>query len=281
MIDNTAPVATFSEQAFNNGYSKGIVNINEGVQPVNGWDISSNNMSLSRKFSNPIEYELPIKDFAQNPSSALVSIKNATNIIFEYGVFDGGNNDMHIVSSGEISGKSLISSNSIYKAEALFVRTSGNIDASLLRGKAFLYTYHGEGSSASCRYSELRYNYGYNPQSGLRIVNKEHWTNVLGRYFTEFGGAGVNFSTKSPNSIPEEIAKQYLYGLSGVAFSLSDYSEYSIVYQIYVKDIGWLPVKYNGEETMYRFDKPFCAIRMNIVPNSERQYLIDYWNKDC
>ena len=281
LIDNTAPVATFSEQALDNGYSKGIVNINEGIQPVNGWDISSNNMSLSRKFSNPIEYELPIKDFAQNPSSTLVSIKNATNIVFEYGVFDGGNNDMHIVNSGEISGKSLISSNSIYKAEALFVRTSGNIDASLLRGKAFLYTYHGEGSSASCRYSELRYNYGYNPQSGLRIVNKEHWTNVLGRYFTEFGGAGVNFSTKSPNSIPEEIAKQYLYGLSGVAFSLSDYSEYSIVYQIYVKDIGWLPVKYNGEETMYRFDKPFCAIRMNIVPNSERQYLVDYWNKDC
>ena len=85
LIDNTAPVATFSEQALDNGYSKGIVNINEGIQPVNGWDISSNNMSLSRKFSNPIEYELPIKDFAQNPSSALVSIKNATNIIFEYG----------------------------------------------------------------------------------------------------------------------------------------------------------------------------------------------------
>lgn len=281
LIDNTAPIATFSEQALDDGYSKGIVNINESVQPVNGWDISSNNMSLSRSFSNPIEYELPIKDFAQNPSSALVSIKNATNIVFEYGIFDGGNNDMHIVEAGKISGESLISSNSIYKAEALFVRTSGNIDNSLLRGKAFLYTYYGEGSSASCRYSELLYNYGYNPQIGLRTINKDHWANVLGRYFTEFGGAGVNFSTNGQDAIPEEIAKQYLFGLSSVAFSLSSYSEYSIVYQIYVKDIGWLPVKYNGEETMYRFDKPFCAIRMNIVPNSERQYLIDYWNKDC
>ena len=281
LIDNTAPVATFSEQALDNGYSKGIVNINEGIQPVNGWDISSNNMSLSRKFSNPIEYELPIKDFAQNPSSTLVSIKNATNIVFEYGVFDGGNNDMHIVNSGEISGKSLISSNSIYKAEALFVRSSGNINSSFITGKAFLYTYSGEGSGGVCKYSELKYNYGYNPQSGSRVINKENWTNLFGKVYTEFGGTGINHFDSAGNILPEGIAKQYLYGLSGVSLSLANYSQYSIIYQIYVKDIGWLPVKYNGQETMCSFDKPFCAIRINLVPNSQRQYLIDYWNKDC
>ena len=81
--------------------------------------------------------------------------------------------------------------------------------------------------------------------------------------------------------MPEEIKKQYLYGLSSVAFSLADYSQYSIVYQIYVKDVGWLPVKYNGKETMYRFDKPFSAIRMNLVPNNHKQYLVDYWNSNC
>lgn len=282
LIDNTAPIATFSEEILDDGHSKGVISVNEGIQPVSSWDISSNNMILSHKFSNPIEYELPIKDFAQNASSALISIQKATNIIFEYAIYDAGTNDMDVVNCGKISGNHLISSNSIYKAEALFVRTSGNIDPSTLKGKAFLYTYYGEGSSNICKFSELRYYYGYNPQNGLRIINKENWANLKGRYFTEFGGTGVNYANKNTsNPLPEEIAKQYLFGLSSIAFSLSDYFEYSIVYQIYVKNIGWLPVKYNGEETMYRFDKPFCAIRMNLVPNSERQYLIDYWNKDC
>ena len=70
------------------------------------------------------------------------------------------------------------------------------------------------------------------------------------------------------------------FGLSGIALSLDDYSEYSIVYQIYIKGVGWLPCKYNGEETMYSYDKPMSAIRINIVPNSQRQYLVDYWNAD-
>ena len=282
MIDNTAPVLTFSEESINDGFSNCTITANEYIQPVLGWNLSANNKYLTCKFANPIEYLLPIKDFAQNSASILVSVKSASSIGFKYGILDGGTNIIQIVDSGEISGNSLITSNSIFKAEALFVKTSGNIDSSLLRGKAFLYTYYGEGSSGSCFYSELPYNYGYNPKNSFRIVNKENLSNAAGDVnFTQFGGAGVNYSTGKFNSIPENLAKQHLFGLSSIAFSLSDYSQYSIVYQIYVKDIGWLPVKYNGEETMYRFDKPFCGIRMNLVPNNHRQYLVDYWNSNC
>lgn len=236
-------------------------------------------MILVRDFPNPIEYELPVKDFAQNSSSALVSIKKATNINLEYGIYEDGNHRSYIVNSGNISGDILISSNSIYKAEALFLRTSGDIDSSFLRGRAFLYTYYGEGSSGVCNHSELTYNYGYNPKSDWRIINKEHLTYVSGKIFSQFGGSGVNFANNNASKpFPEKIAKQYLYGISGVSFSLADYSQYSIVYQIYVKDIGWLPSKYNGQEAMYRFDKPISAIRINLVPNSERQHLINYWD---
>ena len=281
LIDNTAPVATFSEKVLENGYSKAIVSVNEGIQPVSGWNITDDNKTLSFDFPNPIEFNLPIKDFAQNPGSALISIKKATNINLEYGIYDGGNNNAYVVNSGNISGENLISSNSIYKAEALFVRSSGNINTSFITGNAFLYTYSGEGSIGNCKYSELKYNYGFNPQSGSRVINKENWTNLFGKVYTEFGGTGINHFDSAGNILPAEIEKQYLYGLSGVSFSLVNYSQYSIVYQIYVKEIGWLPVKYNGQETMYSFDKPFCAIRINLVPNSQRQYLIDYWNKDC
>lgn len=280
LIDNTAPVTIFSEELISDNYSRGTIKVNEGIQPVNGWDISSDNMILSRNFPNPIEYELPIKDFAQNPASALVSIKKASNIVLEYAAYDAGTNNYDIVKSGEISGSKVINSDSICKTEALFIRTSGNIDSSSLKGRAFLYTYYGEGSSGNCKSTELRYNYGYNPLTSWRIVNKEHLAGITsGKGFTEFGGTGVNYSAKGgSNTIPEEIAKQYLFGLSGIALSLDDYSEYSIVYQIYVLGVGWLPCKYNGEETMYSYDKPMSAIRINIVPNSQRQYLIDYWN---
>lgn len=280
LIDNTAPVTIFSEELQEDNYSKATITVNEGIQPVNGWNISSNNMILTHKFSNPIKYELPIKDFAQNTASVLVSIKKASNIILEYATYDAGTNNYDIVKSGEISGSKVINSNSICKTEALFIRTSGNIDSSSLKGRAFLYTYYGEGSSGNCKSTELRYNYGYNPLSSWRIINKENLAGISsGKYFTEFGGTGVNYSSKTgANPIPEEVAKQYLYGLSSIALSLNDYSEYSIVYQIYIKGIGWLPAKYNGQESMYSFDKPMSAIRINIVPNSERQYLIDYWN---
>ena len=279
LIDNTAPVTIFSEELISDNYSRGTIKINEGIQPVNGWDISSDNMILSRTFSNPIEYKLPIKDFAQNPASPLVSIKKASNIILEYGAYDAGTNNTYLVTSGSIAGEQVINSDSICKTEALFIRTSGSLNPSSLKGRAFLYTYYGEGSSGNCKFTELRYNYGYNPLSSWRTVNKENLAYLSGKIFTEFGGTGVNYSSPNGyNPIPEEIAKQYPFGLSGIALSLDDYSEYSVVYQIYIKGIGWLPCKYNGEETMYSFDKPFSAIRINIVPNSQRQYLIDYWN---
>ena len=280
MIDNTAPVTIFSENLIEDNFSKATIKVNEGIQPVNGWELSSDNMTLSRNFANPIEYELPVKDFAQNSGSAFVSIKKASNIIIEYSAYDAGTNDTYVVSAGEIAGEQVINSNSICKTEALFIRTSGDINPSALKGRAFLYTYYGEGSSNSCKLTEYRYYYGYNPQNGWRTVNKDYYSyiSLTGAGFTEFGGTGVNYSSSSPDRIPPEIAKKYPFGLSGIALSLDDYSEYSVVYQIYVLGVGWLPCKYNGQETMYRYDKPMSAIRINIVPNSQRQYLIDYWN---
>ena len=174
LIDNTAPVTIFSEELISDNYSRGTIKVNEGIQPVNGWDISSNNMILSRTFSNPIEYKLPIKDFAQNPASPLVSIKKASNIILEYGAYDAGTNNTYLVTSGSIAGEQVINSDSICKTEALFIRTSGSLNLSSLKGRAFLYTYYGEGSSGTCKFTELRYNYGYNPLSSWRTVNKEN-----------------------------------------------------------------------------------------------------------
>lgn len=277
-IDNTPPNLEFEEKLIENNFSTGIIYSNEPIQNIDGWDISNNNTKLCKIYANPVEYELTLKDYAQNPSNILVSIKKASNILLEYAVLDTKTRDSQIKSSGNVAGEELLSQNTPRKAEALFIRTSGKIDSSFLKGSVFVYTHLGEGSNGVCDYSELRYTYGYNPESGFRTINKENTAFLGGSLFTQFGGIGINYPDYG---LPEEISKKYLYGLSSVKFTLDNYSTYSIVYQIYIIGHGWLPAVSNGTESVYNYTKPFSKIRINLVPTSEKQYLIDYWNKDC
>ena len=135
-----------------------------------------------------------------------------------------------------------------------------------------------------CIFSEIPYTYGYSPSATTWYdINSKNKIRFLGKFAFQLGGQGHNTAGISclgqNNPIPQEIADQNLYGLSGIAFRLRDCEEYSIVYQIYVPDIGWLRASSDGEETTYSHDKPFSAIRINIVPKSEKQYLMDYWNR--
>lgn len=61
---------------------------------------------------------------------------------------------------------------------------------------------------------------------------------------------------------------------------LKDESYYSIVYQILVNGKGWLKTCSDGEEAMYKLKKPMSAIRLALVPKTEKQYVTDLWNKD-
>ena len=65
-----------------------------------------------------------------------------------------------------------------------------------------------------------------------------------------------------------------------LTLALRDYTDYSIVYQIYVSDVGWLEAVSNGKETMYSKTKPMSAFRVALIPSSERQNQINTWNKD-
>lgn len=284
-IDNTPPIATFKEIPTSNNKSKAEITTNETIRPISGWDISSNYMILSKEFTNYITYALPIMDFAQNSSEVLVDIKNATNILLEYGTYDDYSKQT-IVSSGNISAPNTISSNSICKSEVIFTRLLGNIDSSLLQGKAYVYTHWGDGARGRCKYSELFYYHGYNPTptSEWFTVNTDNLLMYNGTIFTQFGGRGQNFVNATASNIgspiPSDIAKQYLYGISGIQFKLKDTTNYSVVYQSYVKGIGWLKASSDGEENLYQHNKPISAFRMNIVPKTEKQYLIDFWNLD-
>lgn len=80
--------------------------------------------------------------------------------------------------------------------------------------------------------------------------------------------------------IPEEIGYQHFYGITGVQFKLKSYEKYSIVYQIYIEEIGWIAPCKNEEIACYQKEMPMSAIRMALIPNSELPYLLEQWEKD-
>ena len=62
--------------------------------------------------------------------------------------------------------------------------------------------------------------------------------------------------------------------------SLKDYSYYSIMYQILVDKVGWLEPCSDGQETKYSYDKPMTAIRVTLVPKTEKKYILEKWKQD-
>ena len=282
-IDNIAPNSTCEEISIENDKSQYTIHTNEKLRPINGWDFYNTNSSLSKIFSSPISYPIFITDYAGNVTEAFVEVKNAKNIMVYYSN-DNGYPITQFDNNGEISGKQAILDSSNSKTERIVTCIEGDIDNCILQSRAFDYTYWSTNTPAICKYSKLKYTYGYSPSpTTWHDITGQNVLHSFGKLCFQLGGSGHNVTSNScinqKNLIPQEVAKQNLYGLSGIAFQLKDCNEYSIVYQIYVPSIGWLKASSDGEETTYSHDKPFSAIRITIVPKSEKQYLVNYWNR--
>lgn len=185
----------------------------------------------------------------------------------------------------DIAGKNAVLINKTFKTEALAFNVSGNISSDFVRGRAYVYDYWGEGTTARCADTGMIYSYGYNPSmSSWKTMSSNDLVTIEGRKYFQFGGAGINGYTKTDingnNPIPADIANQFNYGISGITLSLKNYTDFSIVYQIYVADVGWLKTKANGEECMYAKNKPMSAFRVSIIPKSEQQRQMDTWDKE-
>ncbi len=282
LIDNLAPSSTCEELSIEDNKSNYVINSNEGLRPLDNWNISNNNTTLSKVFLSPIFYPIYITDYAGNKAQVFVDVNNARNIMLYYSNYNNYGISQ-FDSCGDISGKQAIIDSSNYKSEMLVTYLDGNIDKTALQARVFDYTYWGENTTAVCNYSEIDYKYGYSPSStSWYDINGTNTIRFLGKLAIQLGGQGHNEANNSCsniyNPIPAEIANKNLYGLSGIAFRLKNQTDLSIIYQIYVADIGWLKASSDGEETTYSHDKPFSAIRINIVPKSEKQQILNYWN---
>lgn len=283
LMDNIAPNSTCEELSIENDKSQYMIYANEGLRNLTGWELFNSDTTLSKIFASPISYPISITDYAGNVSEVFVNIKNAKNIMLYY-----ANLNNYAIkdwdSCGDISGKQAIIDGTNYKSEMIVTYLNGDIDNSLLQARIFDYTYWGENTTALCMFSEIPYTYGYSPSKTTWYdIKSTNAIRFLGKISLQLGGNGHNQAGRSclgvRNPIPEDVANQNLYGISGIAFRLKDCEEYSIVYQIYVPSVGWLRASSDGEETTYSHDKPFSAIRINIVPKSEKQHLINYWNR--
>ncbi len=284
-IDNTSPIAKVEQKIIENGRVQIKLSTNETVRRIEGWE--GNEKQYSKIFDNNISYELPVQDLAGNIAKVKIEIKNATSIILRYASHNSEIGWTFGYGNYDIAGLKAIKQKRQLRTEALAFSIEGNVEPDFLQVRAYVHTYWGEGSEAICQETKQKYVYGFNPSETTwkSMATEEKLAHLADKrdYFI-LGGTGVNWrglaDAQGNNPLPDVIAVQHLYGISGIAFKLKDTSTYSIVYQIYVEEIGWLAPCKNEEFACYRKDKPISGIRVALVPNSELEYIWNEWKQD-
>lgn len=285
-IDNTPPVVTVSNQVTEEGKVIANVQANELIRIKDGWEINSDKMSMNKEFENNVSYPFPVTDYAQNTTTVDIEIKNATYMYLRWGVLSKLQGWEFSTGNNEIMGKSFLANNPIEKIEMFSLLKNGNVSNDFIQMRIYEHTYWGEGAVyISDGFEKFSY-HGYCPSANefSSFASNGDFGMVAQKLSLLMGGDGVNVANKSSSTgtrIPPEIAKQYLHGISSLTIKLNDNSYYSVIYQIYVLGQGWQKVMQNGEEAIYQHDKPMSACRISIIPNTEKQYLMDLWNKDA
>ncbi len=284
-IDNIAPVGKFKETKIQDGKVNGEITLNENIRKIDGWSFKENNLKTTKEFTNNISYQLPITDYAGNTSNVDINITQATYINVVYASHNSCIGWSFGYGNYDIAGKDAIKVNPVYRTEALAFNITGNIDKDFVQANTYIYTYWGEGSKGKCTTSGLIYNYGYNPGKNLfKSMNSSDLVTINSKKYFQFGGSGINgylnTDANSQNPIPGEVANKYKYGISGITMKLKDYSQYSIIYQILVNGTGWVKTASDGSECTYNHNTPMSAFRIALVPKTEKQYVINQWNKD-
>lgn len=284
-IDNTAPVGKFKEVKIQDGKVNGEIILSENIRKIDGWSFKDNNLKITKEFTNNISYQLPITDYAGNTSNVDINITQATYINVVYASHNSCIGWSFGYGNYDIAGKDAIKVNPVYRTEALAFNISGNVDKDFVQANTYIYTYWGEGSKGKCTTSGLIYNYGYNPgKNSFKSMNSNDLITINSKKYFQFGGSGINgylnTDANSQNPIPGEVANKYKYGISGITMKLKDYSQYSIIYQILVNGAGWVKTASDGSECTYNHNTPMSAFRIALVPKTEKQYVINQWNKD-
>ena len=278
IIDNLAPVINYSQEEVQDGKINAKLKANEKIRSINAWEISEQDTLLNKEFACNVLYPLPVTDLAGNTTNVDIKIDKATNIklffagiskIFKWETTNG---------LGETIGKNSLNNNIENKLEALAYMWEG-VDKDFIQIKTYTHTYSEyQNEQIIWGAYETPFYAGYNPPGEKYATTASGRGAAINGIGTLFLG-GITTDTYN-GTIPKEIAEKNLFGISALTFKLKDYSEYSIVYQIWVNGNGWLEPVSDGVETKVAYDKPIGAFRISLIPKTEKQYLIDDWKKD-
>lgn len=285
LIDNTKPAISYSQAIIAQGKVKAMLNSSEIIRNLNGWNITNDKKQLYKEFVSNVSYELDVTDLAGNVTTTSVTVTGATFINLIYASHNSNIGWTYGFGNYDIAGKQSVLTNSLFKTEALAFHIEGNIANDFVMGRAYVFDHWGAESQARCKDSNMLYKYGYNPgDNSWKTMASSDLVTIDGKKYFQFGGAGINGCQNTDingnNPIPADIANQFHYGMSSISLALKDYTDYSIIYQIYIGEAGWLEVKSDGQEAVYSREKPMSAFRVAIIPKSEKQNQINTWNKD-
>lgn len=283
LIDNIAPKGNFKEIKISDGKVNAVIELSEKIRKLDGWDFFDNELNAKKEFTNNISYELPIEDYAGNNTIINIDITKATYINVTYASHNSNVGWTFGYGNYDIAGSRAVKENPKFKTEALAFNITGNIDSDFLQANAYVYTHWGEGSMARCTTSNMLYKHGYNPSADTyKTMNSNDLVTINNKKYFQLGGGGINAlnATDTNGNNPVPPSTEYCYGISGIGIKLKDYSQFSVIYQILVNGVGWILASSNGQECMYAKNKPMSAFRIAIVPKTEKQYIIDTWNKD-
>lgn len=279
-IDNISPIIEYNQNKLEDGKILAQIIGNEKIRQISGWELDETQKINSKKFISDIIYQKEVKDLAGNVANIEINVKNSEFLKLEY--------MGHISEKGWIKAENnfvgIIQSGNKFKIEAIAFRTGEKVEKDFVQFSVYAYTHWGENSYAKDRITNKIYNHGWNPLSGYKTMENAEFATIYNEKYIELSGAGINeigtTDLKGNNPIPLEEAKRYEYGISGLKLDLKTHQENSIIYQIYLNDIGWLETCKNGEQAMYATNRPIEAIRIAVVPTSEMEEIIAQWNKN-
>ncbi len=279
-IDNISPIIEYNQNKLEDGKILAQIIGNEKIRKITGWELDESQKINSKKFISDIIYQKEVKDLAGNIANIEINVKDSEFLKLEY--------MGHISERGWIKAENnfvgTIQSGNKLKIEAIAFRTGEKVEKDFVQFSAYAYTHWGENSYAKDRITNMIYNHGWNPLSGYKTMENAEFANIYNEKYIELSGAGINemgaTDLNGNNPIPFEEANKYTYGVSGLKLDLKTHEENSIIYQIYLNDVGWLKTCKNGEQAMYASNRPIEAMKIAVVPTSEMEEIIAQWNKN-
>ena len=224
-IDNIAPTGKFKETKIQDGKVNAEITLNENIRNIDGWKKSSNNLALTKEFTNNISYNLPITDYAGNTSNVEINVTQATYINVIYASHNSSYGWSFGYGNYDVAGKDAIKNDIKSKTEALAFNISGNVEKDFVQANAYIHSYWSGENTGRCTTSGLIYKYGYNPGKNLfKSMKSDDLVTIDSKKYFQFGGSGMNgdggTDSNGKNPIPSDLAWEFNYGISGITMKL-------------------------------------------------------------